>query len=1142
MANKILTLHTKSQTGTGWFSTHPIGDEEIKSIKDPDGGITKEYPTSIPSPFAYIDLVKTAFKNVGRNGIDSPRTSQIDFRLVSNALDVAEVLYNRQELGDSLKIIRWNRDNNIQALRGSQNKGQKRFADALALFFEQDEEQYNFSNFENMYLVLYKGEVIGGTSPSTLFFSAANDLSFAKIQMPNNDTLFDDQYCHLVYRDKEFQKFIFSLKKYIPGFSTLFPELYLYLEVCKEWWANNDRTGFNRELTEASAESYETYIQAITDTTLSVEIFSRYQIGCKPLIKRESSYTISPSKDLPQDNSEMPLVLAPSHNGVNMRGERMIYWGHPLSQNQSDQIPYHNSSPINERELPGVTGIQHPHLLVSDFLEPYLIQMIYPVNSKTFYNNEIDDIGYLTPIKSTFFKYFTAKDLRERRIGDRPMYELKKMAGSSIKAILRIPVVNGEIIEFSRTYTLGQVPDETQNKGGIIEVQMGLALFPAVLSDSFNNYRLMLIDNEIASDKNIKAQVFLDENEVLWIETVVGEKVTYIEPKVSINRIDNAFNNIKIKVEGSVLNAENIILINQPEQRNGTKQLTYCVDFGTTNTHIEYAVGDSAPEAFSYSRDKSLIATLHKTDQETLNMFRGKGWVNILRPIEFQFLPLGMNNNEISSFPQRTILVENHHLDWSRSIFPISDTTIPTLYHKKDYGHNNFHSNLKWGSFSDTTDRKKTTNFLESLLLLIKAHALLHNANLNQLQLIWTYPVGMRESSVQQLADIWKGLSQRNLPSSPEPIKTNESIAPYYYYKHTEGISAHRSSAINVDIGGGTTDISIINGEEINLVSSYMIGGNTLLGDGYKRASKQLNGIISEHFGQIKNYIRSEEYVQWELLEKAELASNSIETAALLFAIENNPELVSGFDPRLDRNDLLSARIKDSRHIKLPILLFYYSIVYHVWKTIEQYKVPVPRFITFSGKGSKIIQLLGNKDQLKQITKGIINNISPNEDHKDLKIIINEELGKEATAKGGIFWFRDLGKLPPEAATNDPSLRDKSKYWTGLDIPVTYEMLRNEDILKSGIQSVTEFLDSFFAFCDSSQYNIYDGLGISTASVALAKEMLYGSIIEEGIERGSARDIRQIEDPKEKLKTSFIAYYLVEALNSLSIKCSNLKQ
>lgn len=1139
MANKILTLHTKSQTGTGWFSTHPIGDEEIKSIKDPDGGITKEYPTSIPSPFAYIDLVKTAFKNVGRNGIDSPRTSQIDFRLVSNALDVAEVLFNRQELGDSLKIIRWNRDNNIQALRGSQNKGQKRFADALALFFEQDEEQYNFSNFENMYLVLYKGEVIGGTSPSTLFFSAANDLSFAKIQMPNNDTLFDDQYCHLVYRDKEFQKFIFSLKKYIPGFSTLFPELDLYLEVCKEWWANNDRTGFNRDLTEASAESYETYIQAITDTTLNVEIFSRYQIGCKPSITRESSYTISPSKDLPQDNSEMPLVLVPSHNGVNMRGERMIYWGHPLSQNQSDQIPYHNSSPINERELPGVTGIQHPHLLVSDFLEPYLIQMIYPINSRIFYNNEIDDIGYLTPIKSTFFKYFTAKDLRERRIGDRPMYELKKMAGSSIKAILRIPVVNGEIIEFSRTYTLGQVPDETQNKGGIIEVQMGLAMFPAVLSNSFNNYRLMLIDNEIESDKNIKAHVFLDEQDVLGIETVIGEKVTYREPKVSISVVNNVFNNIKIKVEGSVLDAENIILINQPEQRNGTIQLTYCVDFGTTNTHIEYAIGNDAPKPLSYSRDSSLLGTLHKTDIETIEVISAKGGVNIFRPIEFNFLPLVIGRNEPSNFPQRTILVENYPLNWSNPTSPFVDTTIPTPYHKKDYGEKTvFHSNLKWSNFSNSSERKKTTNFLESLLLLIKAHALHNNANLSQLRLVWTYPVGMKASSIEKLSDTWEELTGRILPQGVNIMRTNESVTPYFFFKNTEGFVAHSNSSINIDIGGGTTDISIFSKGELNLVSSYMIGGNSLFGDGYKSDPVELNGFVQKYKSDIKKHISEREITgeQEKILSQFENKRKSTEIISFFFSIESNPLLVNGSSPILDRNELLTKRAKDDSHMKLPVLIFYYSILYHVVKTVEQHGISTPRFITFSGKGSKIVELLGNENQIKRLTRHVVSHINNEPDSINIKIGINRLLAKEVTAKGGIYWSN-------EASADDiHTAKGKIKHWTGLiREDISYKMLEDKALINEGINSIKEFLDSMFNFFKATdKINIYDELGISTSSVEEAASILYGSIIRESVDKGIHEDLKYIDNRNEILRASFISYYLRDALNVLSIHCSKL--
>ena len=42
----------------------------INGIVDPEGATAKHEITSIPSPFARIDLVKSAFKYVAENGLD----------------------------------------------------------------------------------------------------------------------------------------------------------------------------------------------------------------------------------------------------------------------------------------------------------------------------------------------------------------------------------------------------------------------------------------------------------------------------------------------------------------------------------------------------------------------------------------------------------------------------------------------------------------------------------------------------------------------------------------------------------------------------------------------------------------------------------------------------------------------------------------------------------------------------------------------------------------------------------------------------------------------------------------------------------------------------------------------------------------
>src|SRR4051812_42488542 len=103
--------------GKDWFASDAYSDKEIEAIKDPEGGSEISLPTAIPSPFARIDLVKTAFNNI----IKSPNlkffekngnviASKEDEKLVSDCLDLAEMLFNYDSIKDKVRIIVWDRE------------------------------------------------------------------------------------------------------------------------------------------------------------------------------------------------------------------------------------------------------------------------------------------------------------------------------------------------------------------------------------------------------------------------------------------------------------------------------------------------------------------------------------------------------------------------------------------------------------------------------------------------------------------------------------------------------------------------------------------------------------------------------------------------------------------------------------------------------------------------------------------------------------------------------------------------------------------------------------------------------------------------------------------------------------------------
>ena len=233
--SKVFRLYKEGTTTyQGWNenAAFPYNSKARDTIEDPDGASAKNEITSIPSPFARIDLVKTAFKEVCRRA--SKNIKELDgntifHKMVSDSLDVGEIFFNIDKYKDKIEIITWNPSKAIEALKANENLSHYYVADALEKYLSSDAKTYNFGQLQNVYLLNYtKGpdelNIIGATSPATLFFSGANDLDYVDgIFFANNDKPFDRDFQPLYKREFDYIKAWWTLRKTINGFSDLFP-------------------------------------------------------------------------------------------------------------------------------------------------------------------------------------------------------------------------------------------------------------------------------------------------------------------------------------------------------------------------------------------------------------------------------------------------------------------------------------------------------------------------------------------------------------------------------------------------------------------------------------------------------------------------------------------------------------------------------------------------------------------------------------------------------------------------------------------------------------------------------------------------------------------------------------------------------
>ena len=122
MGKKVFRIHNQGALINDWFVSTPINAALIDSI-DTDGGDGKKLPTSIPSPFARIDLVRTAFNIIGNSGQldgierNGRAVASDNHKLISDALDIGQIIFNYDKYKDDLEFIAWDKITSLSPLK-----------------------------------------------------------------------------------------------------------------------------------------------------------------------------------------------------------------------------------------------------------------------------------------------------------------------------------------------------------------------------------------------------------------------------------------------------------------------------------------------------------------------------------------------------------------------------------------------------------------------------------------------------------------------------------------------------------------------------------------------------------------------------------------------------------------------------------------------------------------------------------------------------------------------------------------------------------------------------------------------------------------------------------------------------------------
>lgn len=1132
-----------SNTLEGWQPTQKYNNNEIDSIVDPTGGSAKKPITSIPSPFARMNLVKTAFNVVAQKDENGRYTNivgnTIYHKIVSDSLDVAQIFFDYDlRFKGKVDIIAWDCKTDLDKLTNSNNPEHKQLGDTLKLFMEQDAKANNFKVLKGIYLLRYKNadnpfEIIGATCPTTLFMCSANDFSkYSKDLAFDKDFPFDNAYNPLHQRDLEFHKYIYAQSLSIPGFSKLFPELYDYIQGSFQM-SEVQRRDELRQVTGDMTQYAD--IPAGGNLNNPVEV-----LGFPMKMQKAASLNVAQNSGFLIDSSiyqgnDIPLVLP--HGKYSQ--ERYYVTG-PWDSNTI--VPYvvpSNQQSLEARILPQ-DGRQYPYLTISDFLEDNIIHTendMKEKNKRAFFDGNVSLLAnqsqggsYLLPLKDKFFEYFTKEELIQGKNG-RSMIEMKESVGG-LEVTLRIPIKYSDghgrdFIEYRRVYyNTKDDADVTKNEGSIKERNIAFGMTPNVdVQNSDLSYFRLALMSEFKDICRYTMQCKYNNANIETHSYVRNENGDSYPRCLAVAINKSRLDYVRVACENDINVTGIIIPILKREVPNN--QFNFAVDFGTTNTHIEYSIGEQgAINPMEIAERDIQIQYLADYSQKFIDVF------------DSEFIPeligQGVNKNGKpirDHFPMRTALSHALNINWNTSVMPMIEAGVAFTYEKiQDYEYNKVVTNLKWSN--ETTNEKQVRNYIESLMLMMRNKVLLGNGDLTKTKIIWSYPSSMSPNRVSKLNNIWTETYANYFGGDPDTNikKITESWAPYFYFNKA---NADVSNVVTVDVGGGTTDVLVYENQKVKATTSFKCAANALFGNGFSGADGKLNGIIQVYKEQLRTILEHNgESELLSVLNQLENGNRSEDIASFLFALCNNVN-----NKNISRNVDLNDMLQRDEQFKICFLIFYSSIIYHIAKLMKSMNLQMPRCIAFSGNGSKVVPILTtDKDILQQYTTKMIEKIyGENYTDNTLKIIFKQAQPKEATCKGSII-AANKNSIPSTGEAKASLVAINASDMSSLmqDV-IVKNLIDDREYQNNCVNQIKNFIDLTFEI--NKDFSFEDNFGIESSRLEGWKQLSKQNLdiyISKGLD-----EMKQNNGIDQSVNESLFFYPIVGILYSLADNCAN---
>ncbi|MDE5642354.1 MAG: hypothetical protein K2I56_02560, partial [Muribaculaceae bacterium] len=1030
--------------------------------------------TSIPSIFARPMLFQTAFDTIAPLTYDNAGLNQ---QLISEVLDMLEFLY--QNAGNpKLTTEDWVSANQIATLKNSGDKSLARLGETLEAQMSKigNPDKITFFFWEDIDTEGLKVKnLIGGTSVSTLVFTSPNWARKARangwvFRRLDGTKFFDDDVCSLNHRNPEFRDMIYRLRM---TYST---------ELQHQCGGNAGMAKYIWESIQESGASVSAMPKA--DFLNEYKPVKNTYAGDVPVCRKDvnattSGYRIRPTasrytNQIGDGGGAMHINVPMALNDSGLPGVEYVGGATWKPTYRIDEALVRTTS-YYDREIPGEMGIKYPNLTVFDLLEDKIVKVPGNIDSSRFYTLFSGESKYLLPLKRLFFDFFNVGDLAkaDERSGKK-LVEITAAGDGSVTVTINMPIADAAIpsIPLSRTYSGGNIVNPQK------AIEIGFFPFYRV-SDKphLDVYSVMLASEEKDSlefyrltDRNVErlqssATARTQESRFL-------HNTKYYDVKGTIDLVEvNLGEGFKA-----------LVVPRMKKVSLGHAHFDFAIDFGTSNTFIAYKKdNDTLINTLAFGNDIDGIAG--ETDAQAVFLYNTTSIPTMVDTFQREFmLPTIGVQDSIAEFPIKTAVCEVSQFENQKAMKLFGNINIGFKFKNEisagKIPNATYFTDLKWALEENPGARLpgwRVLAFCKQILWLVKNKALLNGGD-DQFNVMLTFPESMIDRSVflDTVANsgIWIEAEKElglNIPGFRRfNDDVTESEAPYYM------VVTGNDNMLNVDIGGGTTDMFLVrrldkNGNNLESISakyvSVKFAADDLWGDGAsaRKDSVGINGFckyLSEKIAENGDDISG----------ITQLVSRSSDVMAALFSNDSRFKT--------------SVLIRQNPNLRSILLIHYSAILFAIGRLLNQFDAGIPKILSFTGMGSKYLSLIStNSKLLTNFTAKVLEMITGCEVPNGFKLDTHYQDAKEVTAKGALSKanVREAYHIPDQCKDSYVDLGCES--YNNL----SYKQLRDGNEVNQIRDDARKVFDKFVELLDSPGYSQLTG---KEFELSIPKEMI----------------------------------------------------